>query len=189
MPIVSAIAAVARNGVIGKDNAMPWHIAADLKYFKRMTLGKPVFMGRKSFESLGKPLPGRLNIVITGQPERLRQQETPLFHEMESAANIPDGRHETRLVIVRTIGEAIAEAAKTGAPEIMNTGGAQIYAAAMPYTQRLYLTRIERDFDGDTFFPALDDKDWKLVSSEPHDGDPAYAFTVLERVRGLVQRP
>jgi dihydrofolate reductase len=181
MAMISAIAAVARNGVIGKDNAMPWHIPNDFRYFKKMTLGKPVLMGRKCYESLGKPLPGRLNIVITSNPDRIREQATALFINMEEAAAIPDSGHKTGLIVVSSIEAAIAEARKTGAPEIMNIGGAQIYAAIMPFTQRLYLTRIDRDYEGDTFFPALDEKEWKLVSSERQDGDPSYNFTVLER--------
>jgi dihydrofolate reductase len=184
MPIISAIAAIARNGVIGKDNGIPWHIPEDFRYFKRMTLGKPVFMGRKCYESLGKPLPGRLNIVITSKPDKIREQATALYRDMEGAAPA-SADTKTGLIVVGTIEDAIAEAKKTGAPEIMNIGGAQIYAAAMKYAQRLYLTRIERDYDGDTFFPAFDEKEWKLASDERHEGNPPYSFTVLERINRI----
>ncbi len=182
MAIVSAIAAVSRNGVIGLDNKMPWHIPGDLKYFKRMTLGKPIIMGRKSYDSLGKPLPGRLNIVITRHPDTVKEQATPLFTEMENTAAIPDKNHRTGLLIVSSIEDALKAAKDTGAEEIMIGGGAQIYAAALPWTNRLYITRIEQDYKGDTFFPDIAQNEWKAVAEERHEGDPAYSFTVLERV-------
>jgi dihydrofolate reductase len=182
---VSAIAAVASNGVIGRNNAMPWHLPEDLKYFKRMTIGKPVIMGRKAYEALGKPLPGRLNIVITRKPGPLIDRETPLFHEME-AALATSGKTRTGLIVVSSVDEALQkakDAAREGdLDEIFITGGAQIYEAAMPFTQRLYITRIERDYEGDIVFPPFNENEWKPVSSERHKGDPAFTFTVLERI-------
>lgn len=160
---IAAIVAMARNRMIGKDNALPWHIPGDLQYFKRTTMGKPVILGRKTYESIGRPLPGRPNIIISRDPAKLN--DPGIF---------PVGSIEAALDKARTM------AADSGAEEIMIVGGAQIYKAAMPYTDRIYLTRIERDYDGDTWFDALGD-DWQLVEDEPHDGDPPYRFQVWDR--------
>jgi dihydrofolate reductase len=187
---VSAIVAVARNNVIGRDNRLPWHIPADLKYFKAMTLGRPIVMGRRSWDSLGRPLPGRMNIVVSRTMERLasgagtahfgEHEESPLSAE-PSVASLEEGPFlcpsiESALQLARKA------AARLGKTEIMIAGGAQIYAAAMPYTQRLYLTRIERAYDGDTVWPGLEEKDWRLVSEEKHDGDPPFAFQIFDRI-------
>lgn len=164
-PVIAAIVAVARNGAIGKDGGLPWHIPEDLRYFKKMTLGKPMIMGRKCFQSFGKPLPGRLNIVVTRDPS-----------QFAPAAG---------LVIVGDLDAAFAAAHAdcrgTGAAEIMVIGGAQIYAETLPLTQRIYLTRIERDYAGDIFLPPYDAEVWQTVSEERHEGDPSYNFTILER--------
>ncbi len=140
---------------------MPWHIPDDLKYFKRITLGKPVIMGRKCYESLGKPLKGRLNIVMTRNP---------------SSLNAPE-----EVLRVSSLDEALKEAVKTSPDEIMILGGAQVYKEALPCTERLYLTRIERDYEGDVLFPPLDLPEWETVAEERHEGDPPFVFTVLER--------
>ena len=151
------IVAVAANGVIGKDNKMPWHLSEDLKYFKRVTMGKPVVMGRKTFESIGRPLPGRANIVIT-RDESWSADGVRVAHSIDA-------------------GLALAEGG-----EIMVIGGAEIFNAIAPLAQRLYYTEVKRDYDGDAFFLKPDPAQWREVSREEHEGDPAYAFLVLERI-------
>lgn len=139
---VSAIAAMSQNLVIGKDNKLLWHIPEDFKHFKRVTMGKPVIMGRKTYQSIGKPLPGRTNIVITSQPDQV----------------------EGDVVTVATLDEALARAkqiaADTNVDEVFIIGGGQIYAAAMAQTDRIYLTVINQDFEGDTFFPKINPTEW-----------------------------
>lgn len=163
--VVAAIAAVARNRVIGRDNKMPWHIPEELKYFRRITMGKPVIMGRKSFAALGgKPLPGRANIVISRNP----------------------GAVQGDVLAVSTMEEAIARgreiALRDGVEEIFIIGGAQIYDMAMPLTRRLYLTVIERDYEGDVFFPQFEMKEWKETSSIPVENDPPYTLKIFDRI-------
>lgn len=159
------VVARARNGVIGKDGAMPWHIPADLKRFKRMTVGKPVIMGRKTFESIGKPLPGRHNIVLTRDPAWRAKDVT----------------------VVPNLAEGIAAAGldpRTRAEAIMVIGGAQIYAEALPSATRIELTEIEAAPDGDTRFPVFDPGRWHEVAREEHPsegGQPGYAFVTLVR--------
>lgn len=139
---VSAIAAMSQNLVIGKDNKLLWHIPEDFKHFKRVTIGKPVIMGRKTYQSIGKPLPGRTNIVITSQPNQV----------------------EGDVVTVATLDEALTRAKQiatdTNVDEVFIIGGGQIYAAAMAQTDRIYLTVINQDFDGDTFFPKINPTEW-----------------------------
>lgn len=140
------VSAVAENGVIGADNAMPWRLPSDLKHFKALTLGKPVVMGRKTFESLGKPLPGRPHVVISRQ-----------------AVDLPEGVH-----LVQSL-EAALElagqlAAASGAEDVMIIGGGQIYAQAMDHADRLELTRVHASPEGDTVFPVFDASQWELVA-------------------------
>ncbi|WP_434457616.1 dihydrofolate reductase [Stutzerimonas urumqiensis] len=163
---LSLIVAVARNGVIGRDNAMPWHLPAELKYFKSVTLGKPILMGRKTFESLGRPLPGRLNLVVSRQ-SGLRYEGAETFDSLERA-------------VVR----ADEWADEQGASELMVIGGAQLFAEALPSAARLYLTRIDLAPEGDVFFPNWTEADWRRVSRIEHAaeaGQPAYACEVWER--------
>ncbi|GAA0543071.1 type 3 dihydrofolate reductase [Chitinophaga japonensis] len=162
--IVSIIVAASENNVIGRDNQLPWHLPADLKYFKQTTLGKPIIMGRKTFESLGKPLPGRPNIVVTRQPGYAR-----------------DG-----IIVTPSLRAAITAAGTFGTEEIFVTGGAEIFKQAIPLlVQRIYLTRIHAVVEGDTFFPVFDKVQWELVSSEEHPADEkheyAFTFEVYER--------
>ena len=163
--IVSAIAAVSRNGAIGKDNQIPWYLPADLKYFKRTTLDHHVIMGRKSFLSIGKPLPKRTNVVIS-----------------RDAFFTASG-----CIVVRSVQEALALAAGHGETEAFIIGGGEIYRASMPYWDRLYLTRVELDVDGDVFFPEWDPGEWALIRREAHQTDDrnayAYTFEVYERIR------
>jgi dihydrofolate reductase len=160
---ISLVVAMTRERVIGRDNGLPWRLPADLKHFKATTLGKPVLMGRKTFESIGKPLPGRVNVVLT----RERAWQAPgvlVFHSMEDAL------------------------AHLGAvDEVAGIGGAEIFNALLPLTTRIYLTRIAADIPGDTVFPALDPADWREVASEQDAADERNAydmtFVTLERVR------
>jgi dihydrofolate reductase len=130
---LALIAARARNGVIGLDNRMPWHLPEDLAYFKRVTLGKPVVMGRKTFESIGRPLPGRLNIVVTRNPDW-------------QAAGVQ---------VAHSLDAALALAAAAAPEEIMLIGGAELYRQALPQADVLYLTEIDAEFAGDAFFPEV----------------------------------
>jgi len=165
--IISMIVAMANNGVIGRDNKMPWHLPADLQYFKRVTMGKPIIMGRKTFDSIGKPLPGRTNIIVTRQTDIVIdgvEVVNSLDQALEFAANL---------------------ALNDGLEEVMVIGGAQLYNEAIARTQRLYLTRINSDIDGDTYFPRLDNHEWYEVSRDNFTADSSnpfdYSFTLLER--------
>jgi len=158
---VSIVAALARNRAIGRNNTMPWRLPEDLKRFKCLTLGHAVIMGRKTFESIGSALPDRNNIVIT--------------HARDWS---PSG-----CVVVHSLEAALTAGVESG--EAFVIGGAQIYALAMPYVQHLYMTEIERDFEGDTFFPEFDRSRWREVSRERRASGGAdsfdYAFVEYER--------
>ena len=150
---VAIIAAVARNGVIGRRNRMPWHLPEDLKRFRQLTLGHAVIMGRRTFESIGWPLAGRSNIVVTRSPDWTRSG-CHATHSLEAA-----------LAAVREREDAFV------------IGGAQIYALALPVASRLYMTEIERDFEGDAFFPEFDRSRWREVSRESRVLDGAGGFS------------
>jgi dihydrofolate reductase len=135
-PAVSVVVAMARNGVIGRDNALPWHLPEDLRHFKAVTLGKPVLMGRKTFDSIGKALPGRTNLVLTRDP----------------------GWRAADAVRVHSVDEAL-DLSRT-APELAGIGGAEIFKLLLPLAARVYLTRVEADIPGDTVFPPLDLSHW-----------------------------
>lgn len=165
---VSLIVAATRNQVIGLENQMPWHLPADLRYFKQCTLGKPIIMGRKTWESLGRPLPGRLNIVISRQAAT-ELEGAEVFADLESA-------------ILR--GQEWAK--QQGVSEVMVIGGGQIYQQAIALAQRVYLTRIELELEGDTFFPVLDAGDWQQTSAQAHPAqntEPGYTFEVWQRIQ------
>lgn len=163
--LVSLIVAKSRNDVIGRDGGLPWHIPEDLKFFKKVTMGKPLIMGRKTHQSIGRPLPGRLNIVITRNK-----------NWRADGVTIADG-----------LPAALQIAKETGAQEAMVIGGEEIYRAALPLTDRIYLTEVDLELAGDARFPALDASEWVEVQrSEPEgrdDRDPAYMFVTLERQR------
>lgn len=188
---LSAIAAVAKNNVIGRDNRLIWHIPEDLKFFKRTTMGKPILMGRKSYESLGKPLPGRPNIVISrSYGDAPAAAATDLFWEMEEAAPAVSRAEEANRTpegpfLYASIAEGIAAAKnmaqRMGVAEVFITGGGEIYKQTMGMIDRLYLTRVERDYEGDVYFPDLNPHEWHTVSKESHEGDPAFTFYVMER--------
>jgi dihydrofolate reductase len=175
---------MSENGVIGKDNRLPWHIPGDLKHFKQTTLGKPVIMGRKSYESLGRPLPGRDNIVVSRKYKTLDGfQPTSHFDDMEAVGERVETKDKALLVsdIETAVSEAKKLAAAKGLDEIFITGGAEIYKAAMPLTDRIYLTVVHRDYEGDTYFHGIDMKDWRETGAQRHEGDPPYTIKVLER--------
>ncbi|CAA7623528.1 dihydrofolate reductase [Magnetospirillum sp. SS-4] len=161
-PPLAIIAAVAANGVIGRDNALPWRIPEDLKWFKRHTLGKPVIMGRKTWDSIGRPLPGRPNIVVTRQAD-WRAGGAHAAHSLDGAL-------------------ALAARLAPEAAEAMVIGGSILYAEALARASRFYLTEIGRAYDGDARFPDFDRAAWRESVREHHAGDPAFDFVVLERV-------
>lgn len=164
---LSLIAALGENRVIGVDNSMPWHLPGDFKYFKATTLGKPIIMGRKTWDSLGRPLPGRLNIVVSRQAD-LVLEGAEVYSSLEAA-------------VVR----AEEWAKEQGVDELMLIGGAQLYAQGMAQADRLYLTRVALSPEGDAWFPAFDVNQWKLVSNivnPAEDDKPAYNFEVWEKV-------
>ncbi len=156
---LSIIVAMAANNVIGVDNQLPWHLSADLKYFKTVTMGKPIIMGRKTFQSIGRALPGRRNIVIT-RDTAWSADGVEVVHAPESALT-----------------------AVSDVPEAMVIGGAEIYRALLPLVDRLYVTEVALEVAGDAFFPDIG-AEWREVSRASHaaDGDqPGYAFVVYER--------
>ena len=157
-PLVTLIVAVADSGVIGRDNALPWHLPEDLKRFKRLTMGKPMIMGRKTFESIGKPLPGRLNIVVT--------RDTNYQHE--------------GVAVVHGIDQALEAAA--GAPEVMVIGGADLFRLFLPHAGRVHLTRVHGSIEGDVTWPALDIRQWEVIESERHEQDERHAYAMTFEV-------
>jgi dihydrofolate reductase len=163
---ITAIAAVGRNGVIGAGNDIPWNIPADWRRFKQVTLGGSLIMGRRTFESIGKPLPGRTSLVISRTPDEAARA---------AAVTAPAG---TEVRFLSSIEEAIA-AADPSRPVFVAGGGA-IYSAAWPHLTRLDITEVDAEPPGDTFFPSIDPAEWVEVSREPH---PGYAFVKYERVR------
>lgn len=160
--IISIVVAISQNDVLGKDNKLPWHLPADMKYFKQLTLGHPVIMGRSTHEALGKALPGRTNIVITRQ----------------------DNYVAPGCIVVGNVMSAIDAAKKVHPEECFIIGGGDIIRQTLVWADNIYLTRIFHDFEGDTFFPVLNKDDWKLVSEEHHLPDEknrfAYAFQRFE---------
>ena len=160
------IVAVAENGVIGRNNALPWYLPNDLKYFKQTTMGKPVIMGRKTYESIGKPLPGRTNIVITRQAD-YQPEGVKVVNSVEAA---------------RELAESVCLI--DGQEEAMIMGGAEIYALALPHTDRLYLTEVHADVEGDAFFPEYDKSLWQEVAREDFAAEGPnpynYSFVVYE---------
>ncbi|PZR22555.1 MAG: diacylglycerol kinase [Citrobacter freundii] len=161
--ILTLVVAAARNNVIGKDNQLLWRLPNDTRYFKNVTWGMPVVMGRKTFESLGKPLAGRTNIVLTRNSNWKADNVT----------------------VVKNLDDAIFVARQMDVKELMVIGGGEIYKMAMPKAGRIHLTRVEADVEGDALFPEIDPLLWKLVSRTDHAADEkhayAYSFQVWER--------
>jgi dihydrofolate reductase len=162
VPLVSILVATDERGAIGRDGGLPWHLPNDLKRFKSLTMGKPIVMGRKTWDSIGRPLPGRLNVVITRQA----------------------GYASAGVTIVPSLEAALVAAGKAG--EVCVIGGAEIYRLALPVTERIHLTRVHATVPADTFFPALESRDWREVGREDHPADEkhAYAYSFLELRRG-----
>lgn len=169
-PVLAAVVAVAKNGVIGRDGDLPWRIPSDLKRFKQVTLGKPVVMGRKTWESLPrKPLPGRANYIVSAT-----------LPGVEGAQVFAD--------VDETLEAARREAQRAGVDEICLIGGARLYAELLERTQRLYLTEVDLSPEGDAYFPKLDLSAWREISAErveagPKD-DAGFTLRVLERIHG-----
>jgi dihydrofolate reductase len=159
--MISIIVAVAENGEIGGSGGLLWHISEDLQMFKRVTSGHPVVMGRKTFESLGRPLPGRTNVVITRNPDFRADGITVVYSLDEALAMFP------------------------ASEEVFVIGGGEIYRQAMPIADRLYLTRVSADYEGNTYFPEWNPAEWTLLSSEshPHGKDFPHPFAFLVYTR------
>jgi dihydrofolate reductase len=154
---VSLVVAAANNNVIGRDGELPWHLPDDLRQFKRLTTGKPLIMGRRTFESIGRPLPDRRNIVMTRAPDYAA----------------------TGCEVVTSVSDALDLAGDD--TEVMVIGGGQVYRDFLPRAERIYMTRVQAEIDGDTHFPEIDANEWQMVSSEHHDADEkhAYAFEMM----------
>ena len=165
LPRLSILVAMARNRVIGQNNTLPWHLPADLKHFKFLTMGKTIVMGRKTYQSIGKPLPGRTNIIITRQAN----------YEVPGA------------VIVNSVEDALRVCKEISAhdSETFVIGGENLYRQTIKICQRMYITEIHRDFEGDTFFPEFNLDDWEETQRDKHfsDGDNCmeYHFVILDR--------
>jgi dihydrofolate reductase len=163
--IISAIVAASQNGIIGVDNQIPWYLPADLKYFKKVTSGHHVLMGRKCYESIGKALPGRTNLVLTRNPYYLAQG-TLVIHTIEEGINIAKQNNETEFFII---------------------GGADVYKSTMHLWDKLYFNTIHSDIEGDTSWPDMDWQDWSLTSVENHEADEKnkfpYSFSVFTKRR------
>lgn len=161
MQSVSMIVAVARNGVIGRNNSLPWHLPEDLKRFRTLTMGHHIIMGRKTYESLGRLLPGRTTVIVSRNP-----------------AYRVDGA-----IVVASLPQAIAACGQD--PEIFVIGGAELYREALPHADRIYLTRIDADFEGDAHFPALDQRQWRetaRIAGVSANGLP-YSYIDYQRLR------
>jgi dihydrofolate reductase len=156
------IVAMGTNRVIGQANQLPWRLPADLKYFKRTTMGKALIMGRKTYETIGRPLPGRKNIILTRD----------------------ESYHAEGCLVVHSVESGLAEA---GDREVMIIGGGQLYRLFLPLAERIYVTQIDSEFEGDTFFPTLNDNQWIVVQRSESvldiDTDLSYAFVIYERRR------
>jgi dihydrofolate reductase len=165
---VSIIVAMANRHVMGRGGRLPWRLSADLKRFKALTMGHHLIMGRKTFESIGRPLPGRTSIVLTRQP-------VPEPAQKFGASDV---------LTAASLDEALRQA--QGDDEVFVVGGAEIYALALPRVERLYVTWVDADVEGDTFFPELDCREWRLVSEEPHSADAnnehPTRFAVYDRI-------
>jgi len=161
--LLSMVVAAAENGVIGQGNALPWHLPDDLKYFKALTLGKPVIMGRRTHESIGRPLPGRVNLVVSRQP----------------------GLSIAGCCVVDSMAAALAAAGSV--PEAVLIGGAQLYREALPAVDRIHLTRVHARVPGDAFLPELPAAQWRETVVARHAADErhahAFTFVTLERLR------
>ena len=162
MTRIAIIAAMAENRVIGRENRLPWRLSADLRRFKSLTMGKPVIMGRKTYESIGKPLPGRSNIVVTRDPD-YRAPGCQVVHSLDQALE-----------------------AAAGHDEVMVIGGAELYRQTLERAERIYLTLVKAELDGDALFPRIETRHWHELGCESHRADEKnefdYDFITLQRV-------
>jgi dihydrofolate reductase len=150
--LLTLVAAVARNGIIGQDNGLPWHLPTDLRFFKQTTMGKPLLMGRHTWESIGRPLPGRQMIVLTCNPHYR-----------------PAG-----CTVAHSLLEGLAAARDV--PEIMVIGGEKLFQQTLPLAQRMYLTQVDAEVPGDTYFPDWNQAEWRLAWEEAHPADDQHAW-------------
>ncbi|MFS0764562.1 dihydrofolate reductase [Peribacillus phoenicis] len=160
--MISLIVAMDQNRVIGNNNKLPWHLPADLQYFKKVTMGHPIVMGRKTFESIGRVLPGRENVIVTRNQD-FKAEGCVVLHDIAEIKMFADTRDEEVFVI----------------------GGAEIFKEILPFTDRLYITEIHETFEGDTFFPVNDENEWDKISSNPGSIDEknryAHDFIILQK--------
>ena len=165
--LISAIVALSENRAIGKNNQLPWHLPADLKHFKQITMGKAILMGRKTYQSIGRALPGRTNIILTSD-KNFQAENCVIIHSIEQALQITQD-------------------------ELCVIGGAEIYQQMLPYIQRIYMTVVHHVVDGDTYFPELNPAEWKEIEKTDHEADEknnyAYRFLLLERSERPVYTP
>ncbi|MBV9576155.1 MAG: dihydrofolate reductase [Gammaproteobacteria bacterium] len=163
--MISVIVAIGENRVIGKNNQLPWHLPADLKRFKELTTGHAILMGRKTYESIGRALPNRSNIIISRNPQLMANG----------------------CIVVSSLQEAIQKAISEKNGEIFIIGGSEIYRQSLPYADRLYLTIVHHHFEGDAFFPELDESKWQEIERTDLPADAlhayAYSFLTLEHIR------
>lgn len=161
--MIAIVVAAAENNVIGKDNNLIWYLPADLKHFKRLTMGHPMVMGRKTYESIGKPLPGRTSVVVTSQQD----------YSAEGC------------VVVHSLQDALREAQQLDPEQVSVIGGANVYEQALPSANVVYLTRVHHAFEGDVYFPELPPQEWELTEEEHHDPDEknkySYTFQTYRR--------
>jgi len=163
--IVALLVAMSDDDVIGRDKALPWHLPRDLQWFKRLTTGHAIIMGRATYESIGRPLPNRRNIVLS---------QNPTFQ--------PDG-----VEVVSTLDAALALVQED--PEVFVVGGAAIYGLALPRAQRMYLTRVHASIDGDVRFPEWRPDEWRLVWEEAHEADAGHAYPFTFQQLDRIRRP
>ena len=167
--MVSMIVAMAENGVIGRNNKLPWHLPEDLRFFKQTTMGKPIVMGRKTFESIGRPLPGRVNIVVSNQADLILPDGVHLVHSAEQAIELAEN-----IALI------------DGSDELMVIGGEQIYSMFMDFATRLYLTRVHAEVEGDAYFKLFVADQWQQLDLQAHqasENNPyAYSFYTYSRV-------
>jgi dihydrofolate reductase len=169
-PIIALVVAKAENGAIGRGGELPWHLRSDMRYFREITMGKPVLMGRRTFKSLPRVLDGRLNIVLSRDRGFVAPPDAVTAHSLKEGLDA-----------------ARASAARTGASEIMIIGGEDVFREVLPQADRIYLTEVHASPKADTWFPDLDPNDWREISREAHKAGPKddhdFSFVVLERVR------
>jgi dihydrofolate reductase len=166
-PVIALVVAIAENGAIGRGGELPWRLSSDMRYFRKVTMGKPVIMGRRTFKSLPRVLDGRLNVVLTRDPGFVAP-DAIMAHSLKEG-----------------LSAARASAERTGADEIMVIGGEDVFREVLPQAHRIYLTEVHASPEADTWFPDFDKREWREVSREKHEAGPrdehAFSFVVLER--------